>query len=131
MKLRTINLDDLDLYTLYELLGERTITQSISHKKMPTYGEHVAFVKSEPYKAWYLICDDSEIVGSVYLTHANELGIFIFKRAQGHGYAIQALMEIMSQFKGPFLANINPDNLDSKALFLGLGFKMIQVTYAK
>lgn len=118
-----------DIDTLYKLLAERTPAQSISHKGMPSHGEHKRFVKSRPYKAWYLIFDDEDVVGSTYITHANELGIFIFRHQQGKGYAQQAVLELMSRYEGPFYANINPSNLASKAFFAELGFKFLQETY--
>lgn len=129
MILRPINMDGLDISTLYELLKERTVTQSISHKEMPTHKEHVDFIKSEPYKAWYIIEVDGEIVGSTYLSKANEIGIFIFEAYKRKGYAVQAVKKLMSMHEGPFLANINPHNHSSRGLFGLLGFKHIQETY--
>jgi len=124
-----------DIDVLFKLLAERTPAQSISHTKMPTYGQHSRFVKSNPYKAWYLIGVDEgngpAIAGSTYLTEDNELGIFIFRNYHGKGYASRALEDIMTRYDGPFLANINPSNEASKKLFEKLGFKFIQVTYAK
>lgn len=118
-----------DIDTLYKLLLERTPGQAISHKKMPTHGEHKRFVKSRPYKAWYIIMGDEDAVGATYITHANEIGIFIFNRHKGKGYAITAVKELMSRYEGPFYANINPTNLASKAFFAELGFKLLQETY--
>lgn len=117
---------------LFKLLAERTPKQSISHKKMPSYGEHARFVKSDPYHVWYFIRkeDTQEVVGSVYLTRNNELGIFIFNKHQLKGYAQAAVMAVMANHEGPFFANINPANLASKAFFSELGFKFIQETYS-
>lgn len=132
IELRTVDVHSrFDIETLYKLLLERTPGQAISHKKMPTYGEHKRFVKSCPYKGWYLIWVGPIVVGATYITHANELGIFIFNKYKGNGYAQVAINLIMDLYEGPFLANINPDNLASRAFFSELGFKMIQVTYAK
>ena len=44
-----------DFRFLYDLLKERTSSTNISHKKMPTYKEHVKFVNSKPYAKWYVI----------------------------------------------------------------------------
>lgn len=118
-----------DINALYKLLLERTPNQAISHKKMPTFGEHTRFVKSIPYQVWYLITDGGEIVGSTYLTHANELGIFVFNKHARKGYGKAAIEEMMRRFEGPFLANINPDNTASMSFFAELGFKFIQMTY--
>lgn len=117
---------------LYMLLDERTPQQAISHKAMPTYAEHCAFVMNIPYKAWYLIVDpvDGHTVGATYLSKQNEIGIFIFNHFQGQGYAADAVAELMRLHDGPFLANINPMNTRSVRFFQSLGFKPLQVTYS-
>lgn len=115
---------------LYDLLKERTPEQSISHKKMPTMEEHVKFVHSRPYLAWYLIQnEESEYVGSTYLSRQREIGIFIFKRYQGRGYGSKAVRQLMDKWPGRFLANINPQNTESQRFFENLGAKLIQYTY--
>lgn len=121
--------NDIDLRHLYNLLMERKPWQSISHKRMPSFEEHKAFVQSNPYKVWYLILDGGNIAGSIYLTRQNELGIFVYESSQGKGLATQAIKEVMSRHEGPFLANINPLNTASLELFTKLGFNKIQVTY--
>lgn len=127
---------------LHDLLAERTPEQSISHKELPPYSEHIDFVDSKPYKAWYLIIEESEgYVGSVYLSRKNEIGVFIFNAHQGHGYGKAAVLELMricplstgskSIVAEKYLANINPKNEYSRKMFEELGFKHIQDTYAK
>ena len=118
-----------DLRHLYNLLAERKPYQSISHKRMPPFDDHVAFARMEPYKAWYLIVHDGFVVGNVYLTKANELGIGIYDAHKGRGYGKAAIEEVMSRFDGPFLANINPLNNASIEFFTALGFTKLQVTY--
>ena len=115
---------------LYALLDERTAEQSISHKEMPSYDQHLVFVASKPYKAWYLVSTDEGCAGSVYLTKQSEIGIAISENERGNGYAKEAIQELMKLHDGPFLANINPNNWASRCLFDRLGFKFIQVTYS-
>ncbi len=114
---------------LYDLLKERTQNQSISHKKMPTVGEHATFFHSKPYAAWYLIKAQDEYVGSIYLTEAREVGIFILNRFQGRKYGVLAVERIKEKWPGPIYANINPDNEQSIKFFKKLGAKHIQNTY--
>ncbi len=116
---------------LYQLLRERTPEQSISHKRMPTYEQHRKFVFSRPYPFWYLIEAGGYSVGATYLTHRNEIGIFILRAAQGRGYGSKAVRELMLRHPGPFLANISPENEPSMAFFERLGFNLLQMTYAK
>ena len=115
---------------LYDLLKERTPEQSISHRAMPTMEQHADFVRSQPYHVWYLIQNENnEYVGSVYLTHQREIGIFIFEKYQRNGYALEAVKEIMKLWPGEFLANVNPKNNPSIELFKKLGGEHIQNTY--
>lgn len=119
-----------DVVHLFNLLAEREPWQSISHKEMPVFEAHVKFVESEPYKAWYLIYNfDGEVVGCTYLTHDTEIGITIYNKYSGKGYAKAAVQKLMSKHEGPFLANINPANAPSRWLFERLGFEVLQVTY--
>lgn len=114
---------------LYDLLSERIPSQSISHTRMPSMGAHKAFVRSRPYRAWYLVFDDDTCVGSVYLSKDREIGVFIFNAHQRKGHGKRALELLMEQWPGRFLANINPLNTGSIRLFQSLGFKHLQNTY--
>lgn len=117
------------LTILYELLKERTPEQSISHRKMPTFEEHTAFVRSQPYLAWHLIQNaEGEYVGSVYLSKQREVGIFIFAKHARKGYGMAAVQAILKQW-GRCLANVNPNNVASIEMFKKLGARHIQNTY--
>lgn len=131
MKLTKVDIDSSEhLMTLYRLLAERTTDQAISHKEMPMYYVHVKFVRSEPYKAWYVLQDaKGDYLGATYLSKLNEIGIFIFKEHNGKGYGPEAVRRLMLMHTGPFLANINPANKASIGMFEKEGFKLLQVTY--
>jgi RimJ/RimL family protein N-acetyltransferase len=98
---------------------------------MPTFEEHTAFVRSQPYLAWYLLDVDGDYVGSSYLTRNREVGISIFGRYKRKGYGMEALQLILRRWPGKMLANINPKNAPSIAFFEKAGFKHIQNTYQK
>jgi RimJ/RimL family protein N-acetyltransferase len=118
-----------DARFLYQLLQERPAYACISHKKLPTFPEHLKFVQSNPYKAWYIITLQSLYVGACYITRAGEIGIAIAKGFQGHGYAKKAIKKLIARHPDAVLANINPANTKSIKLFNSLGFKLIQHTY--
>ena len=123
--------DEYELATvvLFQLLRERTPEESISHKAMPTFEQHCAFVASRPYLAWYLAEADGYVRGAVYLSKQREIGAAIHKAQRGHGYGLDAVGELMRLHPGRFLANIAPGNDASLALFRKLGFGgPIQVT---
>jgi len=128
LKLKEV--DEKDVQFLYNLLEERKPVTYISHKKMPTYEEHVNFVKSSPYSKWYIIEVDGERSGSIYLTKQNEIGIFLNEGLQEKGIGSNALNVLIG--KNPdlrYLANINPENKKSIKFFKKLGFTLIQYTY--
>ena len=118
---------------LWRLLEERPKSANISHREMPTQDQHRAFVESRPYAAWYLIPEHetaSRIVGAVYLTHDDEIGVSVFRnhKGRGHGqWAVKALMEAHPRDR--YCANINPMNQESITMFGRLGFIHIQNTY--
>lgn len=115
---------------LLDLLSERTVGQSISHKKMPSLEEHCRFVQSRPYLAWYLIEEEPDgIVGAIYLSHMREVGLFIFNKYWNRGFGMQAIELLRAKHPGRLLANINPANERSIRFFRKLGFKHIQNTY--
>ena len=121
---------NLEIDFLFDLLKERDPIVNISHKKMPTYSEHVKFVKSKPYSEWYIIFKSKQKVGSIYLSKNNEIGIFVSKKFQGKNIGNFALNELIK--KNPrkrFLANVNPKNKKSIQFFKNNNFKLIQHTF--
>ena len=59
--------------SLYELLARRT--HNISHKEMPTFEQHCDFVKSDPYRVWFLIYLNEYLIGSFYIKNDNSVGL--------------------------------------------------------
>ena len=130
LKLKEI--DEKDIQFLYNLLEERKPISYISHKKMPTYEEHVNFVKSSPYSKWYIIEVDGERAGSIYLTKQNEIGIHFFKKyeeSERYQHVIKKLMLECPEEK--FFININPRNELYISFAKELGFSLIQHTYER
>jgi RimJ/RimL family protein N-acetyltransferase len=128
IKLRVIS--KLDYRFLYNLLKERDPKANISHKKMPTYDEHVTFVSSKPYAYWYVIEYNGKKSGSIYLSKSNEIGIFLRKSLTGKNIGRVALeLLIKKTNKSRYLANVNPKNKKSLEFFKNNGFTMIQYTF--
>lgn len=119
-----------DYRFLYNLLKERDSSVNISHKKMPTYSQHIKFILSNPYAFWYIIEHNSKKAGSIYLSNTNEIGIFFKKSFQGKNLGQEALELLMSKHpKSRFLANVNPKNKKSINFFKKNNFKLIQYTF--
>ena len=115
---------------LYELLKEREPSTNISHKKMPTFNQHVNFVLSKPYSKWYIILQGIDKVGSIYLSKQNEIGIFLKKESHHAGIGTMALKLVMKKNpKKGYLANVNPKNKKLIEFFKNNNFKILQYTY--
>ena len=128
IKLKPVSKSDYRF--LYDLLMERNPRANISHKKMPTYNEHVSFVSAKPYSKWYVILYRVNKVGSIYLTSQNEIGIFIKKSFQNKQIGNIALRKLIQKNpKKRYLANVNPKNKKSIRFFKNNGFKLIQYTF--
>lgn len=152
-------IDLRDIYTypngtakriLWELLAERPAHANISHKARPSYEEHVRFVESKPYRAWYIINADVpasgfdkpfgwQHVGAIYASKRNEIGIAIFNRFHRRGYAefairllvqtVPPLAAVPGDRTGYYVANVAPENEASHALFESLGCTLTSLTY--
>lgn len=119
-----------DCEFLYELLKNRDPRASISHKKMPSYDEHVKFVLSKPYSKWYVIEYKNRKVGSIYISKQDEIGIFIEKKFQSKGIGKKAIQIVMKKNpRSKYFANIAPENTKSQKFFKKLGFRGLQYTY--
>jgi hypothetical protein len=119
-----------DYRFLYDLLKERDSRVNISHKKMPTYNEHLKFIKSKPYTKWYIVKWGTQKIASIYLTSQNEIGIFIKKTHQNkHLGGIIMSQLIQKNPRERYLANVSPKNKISENFFKSYGFKFIQKTY--
>jgi len=116
---------------------------NISHRKMPTWKQHLAFIRSRANGAWYLIYgnmfyysdgESEEVcVGWVYLNRRSEIGVMIFPDFRRSGYGEEAVSAIIKKHpRQHYLANINPKNKRSIKFFKRLGFKdCIQQTFEK
>ena len=128
VKLKIVSKSDYRF--LYDLLMERDTRVNISHKKMPTYNQHVSFVSAKSYSKWYVILYGVNKAGSIYLTSQNEIGIFIKKSFQNKQIGNIALHKLIQKNpKKRYLANVNPQNKKSMRFFKNNGFKLIQYTF--
>jgi RimJ/RimL family protein N-acetyltransferase len=97
---------------------------------MPTYREHIRFVKSKPYSKWYVIYSKKRKIGSIYLSKQNEIGIFLKKEIHNKGFGSTALNLLMKKHpRSRFLANVSPRNKRSIEFFKKNGFHLIQYTF--
>lgn len=130
MTIQLIPVKKSDCSFLYELLEERNPKANISHRKLPSYENHVKFVMSKPYSKWYIVECHEKDVGSVYLTKDNEIGIFIKKGMLGKHIGSNALKLLIEKNpRSRYLANVNPKNKKSIQFFESNSFNLLQYTY--
>jgi hypothetical protein len=131
-----IKKDKSQIDELYKLLGMRKY--NISNQCVPDYSEHQYFVLHHPYRAWYLIYEKAECIGSMYLMKNNCISINILN---DNIDAIKAsikwvinkfkpLVEIKSVRPKNFNINVSPMNWVMKNAISEIGGIEIQVTYS-
>ena len=119
-----------DALFLYDLLKNKDPNANISHKKMPSYDEHVEFVISKPYTNWYIIEYDKKNVGSIYLSKQDEIGISIntdYEYDQIVKSALKLLMKLNQRKR--YLANVGPKDVKSQEFLLKNGFTSLEYVY--
>ena len=130
LKFRLINKSDLKF--LFNHLKERDPRENISHKKMPTYDEHVKFVLSKPYSKWYIIFERNKKIGSVYLTKADELGLHLKKEYFRESLMKEILESLMkSEPNKRFVFNVSPRNKKFMKFLQKNGYVISQQTVVK
>lgn len=119
---------------LYELMRERSMERdcyvNISHRKLPTWRAHLAHMRKRTEAVWYLIKIGDDYAGSLRLSKQSEIGIVLFYAFRGRGIGPKAIKELMRRHpRERYLANVNPKNERSIAIFKKRGFKLLQQTY--
>ena len=117
---------------LYNLLAERIPYENISHNKLPSYTNHVKFIKSKPYSKWLLIEYGDKIIGSVYLSKNNEIAIWIKKSIKDYKMGVhnKILQEIVTKFtRKKYFTNLNARNKKLINFYKKNGFKLIYFTF--
>ena len=116
-----------DTLFLYDLLKNKDPNANISHKKMPSYDEHVKFVMSKPYTNWYIIEYDKKNVGAIYLSKHDEIGISIsndYEYDQIVKPALKLLMKLNQRKR--YLANTSPKDVRSQEFLLKNGLPLFE-----
>ena len=133
MKIENITLKEVtksDIRFLYKLLRNRNPKTNISHQKMPSFSEHIKFVKLKPYSKWYIIFHHQKKIGSIYLSKQNEIGMFLSKGIISHKIKKTAMEQLMKKNpRNRFIANCSPNNKDCIRFFMKNSFKLVQYSY--
>lgn len=118
---------------LYELLKERKVIESISHKSMPTWEEHKAYITNSPvrFAGHYVILDGEALIGQVYISHQRECGIWLMPDARGKGAASWALEELLKRHPGKCYTNVAILNEPALKWWRKMGFRDLQRTLVR
>lgn len=118
---------------LWQLMLERPAYANISHDGKADRTRHLQHVLYHPHREWCLIADaDSAMwVGSIYITHRDELGVAVLAKHSRRGYARQAILAMMDRHrKDAYYANVAPGNHPSHKLWESFpNHAIVQVTY--
>ena len=128
MKLKLVTENDAPF--LYDLLKARDSLANISHKKVPSYNEHVNFILSNPYTIWYIIEYEGKKIGSVYLSKHDEIGISLVDNSLYNkiGKSIIKLL-IKNNPRKHYLAKVSPRNKKLQNFFVNNDFTGLEYTY--
>ena len=128
MKLKLVT--ENDALFLHDLLKARDSLANISHKKVPSYSEHVNFILSNPYTIWYIIEYEGKKIGSVYLSKQDEIGISLVDNLLYNkiGKSVFKLL-IKNNPRKRYLANVSPQNKKLQDFFVNNGFTGLEYTY--
>lgn len=112
-----------DILFLYNLLAERKVSESISHKRHPSFKEHARFVRSKPYLGWYIIRDGEQRLGTCYITKYREVGIWLMPSAKGKGAGRAAIEQLLAMYPGRVFTNTALYNDGAFAFYEKCGFR--------
>ena len=122
---------------LFNLLNLRKYR--ISSVKKITLFEHRRFVKSNPYRSWYIIyLNEKNLIGTVYVTKNNMIGINLIKNINSENiFTIinfikkhhRPLKEIKSVRSGSFGINTAKSNHHLQRCLKDLGYKISQISF--
>ena len=137
IKLIKVQADMEHIKILYNLLKYRKSITNISHNKVPNLKKHKSFVLSKPYRKWFLIENKKIILGSVYISKINTIGIHFFK--VNKSILKEVLLFIFKEFKplkkipsvrtSHYVINISSKNQEYANIIKKIGGNKIQETY--
>ena len=121
---------------LYSILEQRI--HSISHSAMPSYEEHLAFVREEIYIAWYLIFEEGSPIGTCYIDDNNCIGLNLIVHANLE--ILSAVLEFVannhvplpsqkSRRNGKFTMNVAAENKGLIRAMEERGAQAVQISF--
>ena len=119
-----------DIEFLYQLLKQRNISHNISHVKIPSLKQHIKFIDSKPYKRWYIIINNKQKIGSIYISKNSEVGIHLKNNQKKNKLLILVLKQFVKFHNEEFFYfNVSTNNKSLNNFFKKNNFSLLQLTY--
>ena len=120
---------------LFNLLKQRKY--KISHTQIPDINLHDKFVENQPYRAWFIVFDDREEIGTFYIKFDNSIGINLIMQSKENVESILKFIksnfspqrEVSSMIPPYFHFNIASDNCQLQSILEGIGLYKLQISY--
>ena len=120
---------------LFNLLKQRKY--KISHTQIPDINLHDKFVENQPYRAWFIVFDDREEIGTFYIKFDNSIGINLIIQSKENIESILKFVksnfspqrEVSSLVPPYFYLNIASDNCQLQFILEGMGLYKLQISY--
>jgi len=100
---------------LYLVLEERYAHEhsnipGMAQALLPTFDDHCAYLRTEPYRRLEVIVADGRDAGLMYLTHDDVGGCFVLDAFAGRGLALAACYTFFQNERYPITAHFNATN---------------------
>ena len=135
IKLEKIIGNESQIKVLFQLLKNRR--HNISNTSLPTLDCHIKFVRSHPYRAWYLVKLNGIYIGSAYVMENNCIGISIIDDYSNIPQILELIVkkhrplrQIKSVRPPNFYINIAPNDKAMESQLIEMGAIKIQSTYS-
>lgn len=120
---------------LFRLLKQRKY--KISHLQTPDIRSHNNFVENHPYRAWFIVFDKKEEIGTFYIKFDNSIGINLLIQTKENIEFILSFIksnylpqnEVASLIPSYFYLNISSDNFQLQGILDEMEITKLQVSY--
>ena len=110
---------------------------NISNLMPPSKEQHKNFCFNHPYRFWFLVYEKESLLGSIYVTYENAIGInFLDIQNECNAAIVNHVLENIdsmpakpSLVQSDFYCNVAPENKDLIELLKKLGAVISQVSY--
>jgi hypothetical protein len=118
-----------------QLEGRR---HNISHQFMPSFKDHISFVRNHPYRDWMIVKNEGRAIGNVYIHFDNSIGFHL-----GCSENVEHVSEILKQINrsysplpavpsvriGDFFLRVASDNHGLQETLSKLDFREVERTF--